>query len=228
MLKNCEMCGKPLGDVSRNQKYCAECARKRVNNYHNAYFKQKRAEAQNPRICQYCGYPITAAVGNQKYHHECAGPAHYQQREAKRKENIKIKPRKTCVICGNPIDGNGSKFCTNCSNAINKKPVPNGARKKKPKKRKTPLRHCWDLDCKSALQIEIEARALGLTYGKYVSLIDTLMIERCLRDNGITNGLERIDKAWINFKRERAEREAEAKQRRKEYAEGEINGMCQL
>ena len=71
------------------------------------------------------------------------------------------------------------------------------AEPKPPKpKRKKPLKGCWDLDNKSAVQVDIEARALGLSYGQYTSLVGSLFIERHLASQGITDGLERIATAW--------------------------------
>lgn len=64
----------------------------------------------------------------------------------------------------------------------------------------------WDLTGKGATQIEIEARALGLSYGKYVAMISSGTIDRHCRDIGI-DGLKVIDAAWKAHKKRRAEEE---------------------
>ena len=103
------------------------------------------------------------------------------------------------------------------------------AEPKPPKpKHKKPLKGCWDLDNKSAVQVDIEARALGLSYGQYASLVGSLFIERYLASQGITDGLERIDMAWKQHKKDRrdfnrrlSERIAQAKAEKAELMETE-------
>lgn len=54
----------------------------------------------------------------------------------------------------------------------------------------------WDLKGKSLDQIVCEARALGVSYGMYVSACNFGTVERLLANRGITDGLKRISRAW--------------------------------
>ena len=178
------------------------------------------------KICKRCGLPIENPHHNQQNHLECANIAYRQYQAAYQRALRQKKEQKPkfCLTCGKDLSEYGKtarKRCPECSKkrdkerktidnqkftsyrkAITPKPKP-----VKTKKRKTPIPHCWDMDCKSALQIDIEARALGLSYGKYRSLIDTLMIEPYLNEQNIYDGLDRIEKAWKAFQKEQARRE---------------------
>lgn len=184
------------------------------------------------KICEYCGVLIENAKARQRYHPECKKAkinAYYREYHAKHKipkppKPLKPpKPEKFCLLCGKSLTIYGNRrrdYCPECSaeaakqrrkrqgeNYKNARLKKKQAKPKKLKKRKKPIPHCWDLDCKSALQIDIEARALGLTYGKYRSLIDTLMIEPYLNEQNIYDGLDRIEKAWKAFQKEKARQE---------------------
>ncbi len=63
----------------------------------------------------------------------------------------------------------------------------------------------WYLKGKSADQIMIEARALGLSDGKYEALVSCGMIERYCEGLGV-DGLKVIDRAWKDFLKQREER----------------------
>lgn len=71
----------------------------------------------------------------------------------------------------------------------------------------------WDLKGKSVTQIETEARALGLSYGKYVAMINCGMIDRHCRDMGV-DGLKVVDAAWKEHKRHKAEEEKRRAEKR--------------
>lgn len=183
------------------------------------------------KICIHCGLPIENAKPHQVSHDECRkakNSAYFREYRAKHKipkppkPPQPPKPEKFCLLCGKSLTiyGHRRTYCPECVTEAAKqrcKRINEGyknarlkkkqAKPKKPKKRKKPVPHCWDLECKSAMQVDIEARALGLTYGKYVSLCDSLFIERYLADNGIFDGLDRIDKAWHDYKKEKARQE---------------------
>lgn len=126
---------------------------------------------------------------------------------------------KNCEACGTPMGDvyYNRRFCYDCAlerrkkqvSEINKRYRENLKKRKKlgqdkPKKPTgKPRRHCWDLENKSVTQISVEAGALGLSYGRYTSLVDTLFIEKYLASEGITDGLERIDRAWKQFKKDK-------------------------
>ena len=187
------------------------------------------------RLCIHCGLPIENPTPRQQAHDECKREkknAYFREYHAKHKvpkPPKPPKPEKRCLTCGalmppteNKGVGKRSIYCPECAKARDTQRVTqqrtdckNARLKKcqakpepvKTKKRKKPIPHCWDLECKPAIRIDIEARALGLSYGKYRSLIDTLMIEPYLNEQNIYDGLERIDKAWKDFKKERKRRE---------------------
>lgn len=64
----------------------------------------------------------------------------------------------------------------------------------------------WNLAGKSADRVTIEARALGLSYGRYCAACNGGYIIRMLSDMGIENGLSIIDKAWKSFGRQQKRR----------------------
>lgn len=200
MDRICKHCGLPIENPTPHQQAHKECQRKHDNEYQKTYYKRKRGFTKKPplpeKFCLTCGKPL-AEYGNRRrdYCPECA--------EIRHKEGIKKQSKQRNL---------------DCKNARKKKPI---AKPEDAKVRTKPIRFCWDLECKSAMQVDIEARTLGLTYGKYSSLIDTLMIERYLNNEGIYDGLKRIDKAWRKFKRERAE-EAEKEKARQEEEEKRI------
>ena len=204
--------------------------------------------------CQHCGKMMCGVTIRTKYHPDCYVAVkrkisadyfveHREEINAKQKQKMESKrdtrPPMHCQTCGVLIVGRKRKYCPACAkiqsganrkieSAINKASLEAIRPKQKPKApRKKPLRHCWDLSFKSATQVQVEARALGLTYGKYSMLIDTLMIERYLANEGITDGLDRIDKAWRDFKREK-KAQAEADKRRTAEYWGEVDELYQL
>lgn len=188
------------------------------------------------RICKHCGLPIENAIPHQRTHKECqrAHNNEYQKaywKNKRDKANPKPPkppkppmPEKFCLLCRKSLKEykyQQRAYCPECAEEVQKirlktyneqtrNECKNARLKKKPtkkKNRKKPVPHCWDLECKSANQIDIEARCLGLTYGKYASLCDSLFIERYLNEQGIYDGLDRITKAWHDFKKERKRQE---------------------
>lgn len=162
MNKDCEVCGKSLGDVVFHRKYCLECHDKRQKQLQFEYRQRKKAGADAVKICKFCGAETTGDL------------------------------RMRCPKCADVLPP--TKY----------KGKPEAEPKPPKPKRKKPLKGCWDLDNKSAVQVDIEARALGLSYGQYTSLVGSLFIERFLASQGITDGLERIATAWkLHKKRKR-------------------------
>lgn len=143
----------------------------------------------------------------------------------------KEKPPKICLECGMELPNRHMDYCPECAekirkmklqelnrqNALTRKgKIKKSKKKQQYRKRKKPIPHCWNTDYKSAEQINIEAKALGLTFGQYLSLCDTLFIERYLNEQGIYDGLDRIDVAWkqhLKLKSEQKKREKELEQK---------------
>lgn len=160
------------------------------------------------KVCEMCGTPLNNVHGLRKYCLECGIKREKLVAKSRYQESKKGGPR-LCRFCGAETNGDLRKRCPSCATKnkerrgegyINK-PKPEVA---KPERiRNKPLRGCWDLSHKSVTQVEVEATALGLSYGRYTSLIDSLFIERYLASEGITDGLERIDRAWKQHKKDR-------------------------
>ena len=160
------------------------------------------------KVCEMCGTPLNNVHGLRRFCLECGIKREKLRAKSRYQESKKGGPR-LCRFCGAETDGDLRKRCPSCTTKnkerrgegyINK-PKPEVA---KPERiRNKPLKGCWDLSHKSVTQVEVEATALGLSYGRYTSLIDSLFIERYLASEGITDGLERIDRAWKQFKKDK-------------------------
>lgn len=186
--------------------------------------------------CEICGSPMGNVHASRRFCYECAEMRRREQesRSKARKDGDDIAT--PCKYCGTPRTGDRRMRCPACP-PIEKKPRINSKPKapEKPKRaRKKPLKGCWDLENKSVTHISVEAGALGLSYGHYTSLVDTLFIERYLASEGITDGLERIDRAWKQFKKDKRERERRIAERiaqveadERELAEIEMGGFCE-
>lgn len=163
--------------------------------------------------CEQCGALMVDVHHKQRFCTDCIkirnkeSQARYMER---RKYGTPLDPTGYCALCDEPIWDKRNTLCDYCKSKIAQS--RHRTTEKKVKEKKKPLRHCWDLRNKTAVQIDIEARSLGLTYGQYSSLIETLMIERYLADNGITDGLDRIDKAWREFKHNKREQDRRIKE----------------
>lgn len=161
--------------------------------------------------CEMCGSPMGNVHASRRFCYECADIRRKEQESwCERKKREAAGGVLPCQFCGAPTTGDRRRRCPACASksAGGKRDTSKPkALEKPPKLRKKPLRHCWDLNNKSTTQVCVEADALGLSYGQYSCLIDTLMIERHLADIGIHDGLERIDRAWKQFKKDKRERE---------------------
>lgn len=159
------------------------------------------------KTCEGCGKSMRGVAVNRRFCDTCARERLIEQRmryEEKRKDKTIERP---CRFCGAPTTGDGRRHCHACPDKPAEKRPRSPKKPKEPEKpkkpKKKPLKGCWDLENKSVTHISVEAGALGLSYGHYTSLVDTLFIERYLASEGITDGLERIDRAWKQFKKDK-------------------------
>lgn len=146
-----------------------------------------------------------------------------QERQAEYKraynERHKLnKPPHPCAICGTLTEATRKYCCEECKKAGAKIKLAEReaklkefddilkAKKKEPPKK---IQSGWNLDGKDAMRISAEAKAVELSYGKYVEYIKAgtfggmPYIERVLRDMGITDGLQRIATAKPPHKHKR-------------------------
>lgn len=157
--------------------------------------------------CEMCGTPMGDVHKSRRFCTECSKirqKEHEVRSKARKREGLDNIPV-PCKFCGAPTTGDRRVHCPACPPTERR--AENNSKPKAPEKpkkvRKKPLKGCWDLENKSPTHISVEADALGLSYGRYTSLVDTLFIERYLASEGITDGLERIDKAWKKFKKDK-------------------------
>lgn len=190
------------------------------------------------KTCEGCGKSMRGVAVNRRFCDDCARERLLEQRakyEEKRKNKTMERP---CQFCGAPTTGDGRRRCPACLDKPAEKKPRSPKKPKEPEKPKKPKRKprkgCWDLENKSVTHISVEAGALGLSYGHYTSLVDTLFIERYLASEGITDGLERIDRAWKQFKKDKRERERRIAERiaqveadERELAEIEMGDFCE-
>lgn len=129
------------------------------------------------------------------------------------------RPPKFCEVCGkNAIDINRRYCCPECAKAGAKiKLAARTAKQKefddmlKPKPKELPkkIKHGWCLDGKDAMRISAEAKAVELSYGKYVEYIKAgtfggmPYIERVLRESNIYDGLQRIEAVAVHKRKQR-------------------------
>lgn len=128
---------------------------------------------RDPFNCPDCGVLIKQPWWNQKYCADCAAKRQKEYNRQRSREYHQTHKRPPAKKKAEP----------------EKKPAPR-------KKRSSP----WDLSGKSGTQVEIEARALGLSYGRYVALIDCGMIDKHCHDIGV-DGKKVINKAWKTFEK---------------------------
>lgn len=188
--------------------------------------------------CIVCGEMMLGVHGSRKYCAVCVvdRDRHNQRKRRDRERAGGVAAPRLCKFCGEPHDGDLRRHCPSCADEQGKrreylaKPKPEPRKARAPKARTKAIPKCWDTDCKSSERIGVEAEALGLSYGQYTSLIDSLFIERYLMSEGITDGLERIDKAWKRHKRAKREynkRLTEAIERKKaEQDDMQILEVC--
>lgn len=161
--------------------------------------------------CIVCGEMMLGVHGSRKYCAVCVvdRDRHNQRKRRDRERAGGVAAPRLCKFCGEPHDGDLRRHCPSCADEQGKrrgylaKPKPEPRKARAPKARTKAIPKCWDTECKSSERIGVEAEALGLSYGQYTSLIDSLFIERYLASQGITDGLERIDKAWKQFKKDK-------------------------
>ena len=118
--------------------------------------------------CKYCGKPFERTHGSQRYcSKECGKMANWDRSKRNWKKYVKPKEvERVCAYCGKAFInvGHTRKYCTQeCSDVMKKKQTmesQNNA-KKKPRKKSTSLR-----------MMVREANERGMTYGKYVAMIE--------------------------------------------------------
>lgn len=159
--------------------------------------------------CAICGVLVPVPAGRQKYCRECA--AEMQRRQAleiaKRKRaeaRQEAEVKRLCVLCGKVVEKprGAQKICDSCRGDIKSRPVAN---KKQMGAQPSPERP-WDLRGKDLTRVGVEAAALGLTYGKYVSYIESGFIDRHCLQEGIVDGPGFVKKAWEEFLKEKKEK----------------------
>jgi len=77
MIKYCERCKTPLGDIHTSQKYCASCAKEVARERDRSRQRVKPVYKPVKAICQWCGEPMVKMSAAQKYHKECAKEANF-------------------------------------------------------------------------------------------------------------------------------------------------------
>lgn len=91
-----------------------------------------------------------------------------------------------CVECGKMAARNSSnqKYCRGC--AAKKRYIQRPSRKKPVASETDVGRSAWDLTGKTLSELALEARAIGMTYGKYISACSTGTITEQLINMGLT------------------------------------------
>ena len=167
--KTCLCCGMEFLAENGNQKYCEKCRkydssrRKKVKNR----AEMGSADPFRPYIkCLRCGEVVLKTSGNQRFCRECGRINNIEHAKAsyrRRKEQTPPEP----------------------------KPMPEEVplARSKTREREETLLNYHDLSGKSADRISAEAAAFGFgaSYGKYVACVESGMIDRWLRDKGITD-----------------------------------------
>lgn len=217
----CAHCGKEIPRTGGNwQKYCPECAvevewqrvREREER-RRAALAELRAKNTETTVCARCGKTVEKKREDQKYCLECR-----KELYPSRYRGEKLPEERFCAGCGAKIENPkpNQRFCEACKvPASLKRAAEYNAGIKKRDRTKPPelkkkdyafLTPCaapegWSLKGKSADQVNVEAGALGLSYGQYSSYVNSGFIERYCRDNGM-DGLAVTKKAWDKYRRE--------------------------
>ena len=188
----CERCEQETARASANQKYCEDC--RKANKARMIKAANDRAKAKRkagirppskggpPRMvhCKQCGDLIKVPYPSQKYCDNCREKAR-EEKEKRKAEREKAMEEREAEKRENAkpkaLPKKDYAFLTPSA-------APEG----------------WSLAGKSADQVMIEARALGLSYGQYSSFVSSGFIERYCRDNSV-DGLAVTKKAWEEFRR---------------------------
>lgn len=141
--------------------------------------------------CKWCGCLTEQMHGRQKYCPECA-------ERKKRKISLDVQMIK-CEECGGYVPYRPHrKYCETCAanrkhrqDAKSQKALVAQRKKTEPELRptiKTPRRtgELFELSGKSLAEVSLEARTLGMTYGKYTSACALGTIEAVLNAQGIS------------------------------------------
>lgn len=161
--------------------------------------------------CECCGKCTERRSGTQRFCPECAIWQKKKRYLCSKPREKKLEPAENrhCERCGQKIENarGNQRFCHDCAAAAYRE--RRMEERKKCAEPETPTEEkCtslppaavpWSLAGKSADQVEVEARALGLSYGQYSAFCSTGMMEQYCRARGV-DGDKETKKAWREFR----------------------------